>query len=90
MAEEKRTMDILKEIGNTIFKCVQFNIDCTYLHPSTRKVPVLDLQVYFENKQFLHEIYEKPIASKFVIPSRSAHSKAMKMAVLVEEGLRRL
>ena len=46
VAEDKRTMNILKEIGNTIFKFVQFSIDCPYLHPSTRKVPVLDLQVY--------------------------------------------
>ena len=38
----------------------------------------------------VHEFYEKPWASKMVIPYKSAHSKKMKMAVLVEEGLRRL
>ena len=51
---------------------------------------MLDLQVYVKNNQFVHEFYEKPVASKFVIPNSSAHSKSMKMAVLVEEGLRRL
>ena len=51
---------------------------------------MLDLQVYVENNQFVHEFYEKPVASKYVIPNSSAHSKSMKMAVLVEEGLRRL
>jgi hypothetical protein len=39
---------------------------------------------------YMHEFFEKPVASKFVIPFRSAHSKKMKMAVLVEEGLRRM
>ena len=38
----------------------------------------------------MHEFFEKPVASKFVILFRSAHSKKMKMAVLVEEGLRRM
>ena len=88
--EDKRTMDILKEIANTIFKCVQFSVDCPSLHPDTKKVPVLDLQVYIQDSLFTHEFFEKPVASKFVIPHNSAHSKNMKMAVLVEEGLRRL
>ena len=37
-----------------------------------------------------HEHYEKPCTNDFVIPANSAHSKKMKMSVLVEEGLRRL
>ena len=52
--------------------------------------PVLDLQVFVQENQFKHEFYEKPVACKFVIPHSSAHSRKMKMAVLVEEGLRRL
>ena len=87
---DQRTMKVLKEIGNTTFKCVQFSIDCQSLPPSTGKVPILYLQVYVKENQFLHEFYEKPVTSKFVIPYLSAHSKKMKMAVLVEEGLRRL
>ena len=38
----------------------------------------------------VHEFYEKPCAAKMVIPFKSAHSRKMKMSVLVEEGLRRL
>ena len=37
-----------------------------------------------------YKFFSKPCASKFVIPEKSAHSKQMKMAVLVEEGLRRM
>ena len=62
------------------------------VHPSIHPLGrlLLDLQVYVKENQFLHEFYEKPVASKFVIPYTSAHSKKMKMTVLVEEGLRRL
>ena len=38
----------------------------------------------------IHEHYEKPCAAKMGIPYKSAHSRKMKMAVLVEEGVRRL
>ena len=60
------------------------------MHPETEKVPVLDLQVSVDKENIVHEFYEKPVASKFVIPASSAHSKSMKMSVLVEEGVRRL
>ena len=81
--EDQRMMKVWKEIGNTIFKCVQFSIDCSSLHPATRKVPILDLQVYVKENQFLHELYDNLVTSKFVIPYLSAHSKKMKMAVLL-------
>ena len=87
--EDKRTMEVLKEIANTIYECVQFTVDCPSSHQEG-KVPVLDLKVYTEGNQVLHEFYEKPCASKMVIPYKSAHSRKMKMAVLVEEGVRRL
>ena len=87
--EDKRTMEVLKNIANTIYDCVQFTVDCPSSNDSG-KVPVLDLNVYIRGDQIVHEFYEKPCASKMVIPYSSAHSKKMKMAVLVEEGLRRL
>ena len=48
--EDKRTMEILKDIGNTIFQCVQFTVDCPSNYPNG-KVPVLDLQVYTKNNK---------------------------------------
>ena len=54
-------------------------------------VPVLDLQLYLGDDGLVkYEFYEKPCANKFAIPKQSAHSKKMKMLVMVEEGLRRL
>ena len=38
VSEDERTMEELRKIANTIFKCVQFTTEC--------KVPVLDLQLY--------------------------------------------
>ena len=55
------------------------------------KVAVLDLQLFIdEDGLFKYEFYEKPCTSKFVMPESSAHSKKMKMSVLVEEGVRRM
>ena len=87
--EDLRTMNLLKTIANDITECVQFTVDCPSLNQDGR-VPVLDLGVSVEDGQVVHDHYEKPCASKFVIPFNSAHSRKMKMAVLVEEGLRRL
>ena len=87
--EDIRTMNLLKTIANDITECVQFTVDCPSLNQDGR-VPVLDLGVSVEDGQVVHDHYEKPCASKFVIPFNSAHSRKMKMAVLVEEGVRRL
>ena len=72
-------MGILKDIANTIYDCVQFTVDCPSSNDSG-KVPVLDLNVYIRGDQIVHEFYEKPCASKMVIPYSSAHSNKMKIA----------
>ena len=87
--EDERTMKLLKEVANTVYECVQFTVDFPSAHPE-KKVPVLDLKVHCKEGQIIHEFYEKPCASKLVIPFTSAHSRKMKMAVMVEEGIRRL
>ena len=80
---------ILRDIANSIYKCVQFTVDFPTNYED-KKVPVLDLKLYVKDLQVVHEFYEKPCAAKLVIPFKSAHSRGMKMSVLVEEGLRRL
>ena len=81
--------NIINDFMILIYDCVQFTVDCPSNNDS-EKVPVLDLNAYVKEDQVFHEFYEKPCASKMVIPYKSAHSKKMKMAVMVEEGLRRL
>ena len=89
VADDERTMNVLKDVANSIFDCVQFTVD----YPSKNengKVPILDLEIAVVDNQMIHEHFEKPCAAKMVIPFQSAHSRKMKMAVLVEEGVRRL
>ena len=79
---DERTMNVLKEVADQVYNCVQFTVDYPSAHPE-KSVPVLDLRVYSEGGQILHEFYEKPCSSRMVIPYKSAHSRKMKMAVLV-------
>ena len=87
---DKRTMVELAKIAGTVYQCLDFTSDC----PSTQgegKVPVLDLKLYIGDQGVIkHEFYEKPATCRLVIPEKSAHSWKMKVAVMVEEGLRRL
>ena len=53
-------------------------------------MPVLDFQMHVDGETILYEFYEKPCASGLVIPANSAHSKQLKLSVMVEEGVRRL
>ena len=87
---DARTFEELEKIAGTIFKCLDFTSDSPSSHEE-EKVPVLDLKVYVGKEGFImHEFYEKPVACKFVIPACSVHSKKTKIAVMVEEGVRRL
>ena len=75
--DDLRTMNLLKNIADDIMQCVQFTVDFPSLNQDGR-VPILDLGVSVENGQLVHDFYEKPCSSKFVIPHTSAHSKKMK------------
>ena len=90
MNGDKRTMDELKKVANTIYQSVQFTSDCPSNHPAGR-MPVLDLQMYVSDEGAIKfKFYQKPMACMLVIPQRSAHSGRMKLAAMVEEGARRL
>ena len=86
---DERTFRLLRDIGNSIFKCIQFTIDVPSLNENGR-LPVLDLNVEVVDGKIKHGFFQKPCTSEIVIPFNSAHSRKMKMSVLVEEGVRRL
>ena len=46
--DDLRTMNLLKDIFNTITACVQYTVDCPSLHTDGR-VPVLDLKVLIDD-----------------------------------------
>ena len=89
IAADERTFRLLKDIGNSIFECIQFTIDVPSMNENG-KLPVLDVNLEVVNGKFEHGFFKKPCTSEIVIPYTSAHSRKMKMSVLVEEGLRRL
>jgi hypothetical protein len=87
---DKRTFEELSKAAGEVFECLEFTSDSPSSHEEG-KVPVLDLQVYVSQQgTIIHEFYEKPVSCKLVIPASSAHSKKTKIAVMVEEGVRRL
>ena len=88
-AEDERTFNLLREIGDSIYPCVKFTIDVPSFHLDGR-LPVLDLKLEVKDGKFEHGFFEKACASEVVIPYTSAHSRKMKMSVMVEEGVRRL
>ena len=55
-AEDVRTFEILKDIGNSIFECIQFTIDVPSLNENGR-LPVLDLNLRVVNDQLEHEFF---------------------------------
>ena len=89
VAADERTFRLLKDIGNSIFDCIQFTIDVPSLNENG-KLPVLDVNLEVVDGKIEHGFFKKPCTSEIVIPYTSAHSRKMKMSVLVEEGLRRL
>ena len=70
---DKRTMDVVKDIANSIDEMIVMTTDV----PSTYedgKVPTLDVKVWVEeteNKVF-YEFYEKPMKNRLILSKSSA------------------
>ena len=58
-------------------------------HPS-RKIPMLDLEVWVTPNNILHQFYQKPVSRTRAMSSRTAFSTTTKLDMLVAEGWRRL
>ena len=90
LPEDRRTMEELRKVANTVFKCIQFTADCPSNHHEGN-MPSLDLKMYVGDDGLIkYEFYAKPCSSHFTIPAASAHSKRQKLSVMVEEGVRRM
>ena len=91
MAGDKRTMMVVKEIGNSIHPSIQLEIDYPSNH-SDKKMPSLDLKVWVETKEgetrIIHEYYAKDVSSKAVVHAKSALAWKAKRSILTQEVLR--
>ena len=88
--EDERLAKILLSIPNDIMPCVVMEGDW----PSKNrdyKLPILDMKVWTDaSGTLLYQHYEKPVSSKTVLNSKSAHSTASKRSVHTQEVIRRL
>ena len=86
---DRRTMELLKIIGNEIHPSIQITIEC----PSNfndNKMPMLDIKVWLEydetgRPKVMHEYYYKAITSKALIHAKSAMDWKMKRTVLTQQ-----
>ena len=86
---DKRTAMVYRQIANTILACIQVEEDVPSNHLS-KKIPVLDLEVWVEGDEIKHEFYRKPVANTRLVMNRSALSTGSKRVILTEECLRRM
>ena len=88
---DKRTMEVVKSIGNGLHPSIQLEVDCPSNHEDG-KMPILDLKVWVGKidgeTRIIHEFYAKEVSSKAVINARSALSWQQKRTVLTQEVLR--
>ena len=99
MSADKRTMNLIKQVGDDIHPSIRLEIDYPSKHEDG-KLPILDLKVWVEDREkeeqgrmkkvstILYEYYRKDVASKAVINARSALSWSTKRTVLTQEVLR--
>ena len=77
-------------IANSIEEGIVMEVDICENH-SDNKIPILDMKCWIdENGNALYQHYEKPVSTKLVISSRSAHSNNCKRSVHISEIVRRL
>jgi hypothetical protein len=89
MKPDRLAMDILQDIGDTIYNFVKLTSDCPSDNVS-KYVPILDLQCSIVNNRILHKFYEKPINTRYCILEKSAVGNRTKFTTLVQETVRRM
>ena len=86
---DKRLAERLKEIADTVMNGIKMETD----YPSKNgdsKMPILDMKVWMEGGNILHQHYEKQVASRAVLNAQSAQSAACKRSVHTMEMVRRM
>ena len=93
--DDKRTFDIIKQIGNSIHRSIQLEVDVPSSHDD-KKIPILDLKVWVERtvengcskRRIMHEFYMKEVSSKFLIDANSSLTWSSKITIVTQQCLR--
>ena len=83
-----RTVHLARSVDHTIFDFIKLEVDCPSLHPSTGRVPILDLEVGVENNKLTWRFYGKKMSNFLVLMERSAMSDRQKIVSLTQELVR--
>ena len=87
---DERLAKVLLDIANDVMECIQMEADWPTKNDDKR-LPILDMKVWTgEEGDVMYTHYEKPVCSKTVLNSMSAHSSSCKRSVHIQEVLRRL
>lgn len=96
--KDKRTMDLIKQIGDSIHPSIILESDVPSNHEDG-KVPILDLKVWISEaetqtegerrkRRIMHEFYSKDVSSKLLIHKDAALSLNTKRIILTQQCLR--
>ena len=86
--DEERVAQSLMQIANGVIEGIEMKSDLPSRH-TDRKLPILDMKCWLQEGVAYYMHYEKEVASKLVIPIRSAHSNSCKRSVHINELVRR-
>ena len=93
LSDTERTLELIREVGDNLVPGLKLTKDLPEYHENG-KCPVLDIQVWLEEKEgfmkIRHSFFQKPTTSPLVFHSGGAHSWRSKLITLAEELRRRL
>ena len=84
-----RTMELIRQVGNTLVPCLKLTIDLPEFH-TDGKCPMQDIQVWKENTRegfwiVRHSFYQNPTMSPLVFHSGGAYTWRTKIVTLAKE-----
>ena len=87
---DDQLIEKIVEIANSVDKSIKMEVDTCKKH-SDSKLPMLDMKLWIDSDGYaVYEHFEKGVATKLVISSRSAHSSSCKRSVHISELVRRM
>ena len=88
--KDARTMEVFKDIANTVDEDIEVEADFPSNHVD-KFMPILDMKMAMdENNKVKYKFYKKPMANKHTMMANSAVSDRVKRSTMTNEAMRRL
>ena len=87
MEDDKRTMELIKDVANSIEDMIQMTIDVPSSYMDG-KVPMLDTKVWLnneDNNKIYYKFHQKEMRNRLVILKKSALTMNQKTNILTQE-----